>query len=151
MLFRDFVELLYKAYLEDRGILKTLRDKLQDGSYLQDLEDDPDLQDWQEINPRAIDPRRSGRSKYHPNTPTTPRRASGSLRAFRRRTQRHSRRSRKSSKGEILKMLKIDDKRLESQIKEILQNTTYSSPEEYLIARVAADHKTIKQKRKLDR
>ena len=47
-------------------------------------------------------------------------------------------------------MLKIDDRRLESQIKEILQNTTYSSPEEYLMARVAADHKTIKQKRKLD-
>jgi hypothetical protein len=68
MLFRDFVELLYKAYLEDRGILKTLRDKLKDGSYLQDLEDDPDLQDWQEINPRSIDPRRTGRSKYYPNT-----------------------------------------------------------------------------------
>ena len=68
MLFRDFVELLYKAYLEDRGILKTLRDKLKDGSYLQDLEDDPDLQDWEEINPIAIDPRRSGRSKYYPNT-----------------------------------------------------------------------------------
>jgi hypothetical protein len=48
-------------------------------------------------------------------------------------------------------MLKIDDRRLESQIKEILQNTTYSSPEEYLMARVVADHKTIKQKRKLDR
>ncbi len=68
MLFRDFVELLYKAYLEDRGILKTLRDKLKDGSYLLDLEDDPELQDWDEINPRAIDPRRSGRSKYYPNT-----------------------------------------------------------------------------------
>ena len=67
MLFRDFVELLYKAYLEDRGILKTLRDKLKNGSYLQDLEDDPELQDWDEINPRAIDPRRSGRSKYYPN------------------------------------------------------------------------------------
>jgi len=67
MLFRDFVELLYKAYLEDKGILKTLRDKLKDGSYLQDLEDDPALQDWKEINPRSIDPRRSGRSKYYPN------------------------------------------------------------------------------------
>ena len=67
MLFRDYITLLYRAYLDDRQILKTLRDKLKDGSYLQDLEDDPDLQDWQEINPRAIDPRRSGRSKYHPN------------------------------------------------------------------------------------
>jgi hypothetical protein len=47
-------------------------------------------------------------------------------------------------------MLKIDDKRLENQIHEILQSTTYSSPEEYLNARVSKDHKTIKQKRKLD-
>ena len=68
MLFRDYITLLYRAYLDDRGILKTLRDKLKDGSYLQDLEDDPDLQDWKEINPRAIDPRRQGRSKYYPNT-----------------------------------------------------------------------------------
>ena len=42
MLFRDYITLLYRAYLDDRGILKTLRDKLKDGSYLQDLEDDPD-------------------------------------------------------------------------------------------------------------
>ena len=47
-------------------------------------------------------------------------------------------------------MLRIDDKRLENQIKEILQNTNFSSPEEYLTARVGRDHKTIKQKRKLD-
>ena len=67
MTFRDYVELLYKAYLEDREIIKRLRDKMKDGSYLQDLEDDPGLQDWENINPRAIDPRQRGRSKYHPN------------------------------------------------------------------------------------
>lgn len=67
MLFRDYVILLYRAYLEDREIIKSLRDKLKDGSYLQDLEDDPDLQDWQEVNPRAIDPAKRGRSKYYPN------------------------------------------------------------------------------------
>ena len=39
MMFRDYITLLYRAYLDDRGILKTLRDKLKDGSYLQDLED----------------------------------------------------------------------------------------------------------------
>lgn len=47
-------------------------------------------------------------------------------------------------------MLKIDDRRLENQIKEILQNAHFSSPEEYLTARVSKDHRTIKQKRKLD-
>ena len=67
MLFRDYVELLYRAYLEDRKIIQALRDKLKDGSYLQDLESDPDLQDWIQVNPRAVDPRQRGRSKYHPN------------------------------------------------------------------------------------
>lgn len=66
-MFRDYVELLYKAYLEDRVIIKCLRDKMKDGSYLQDLEDDPGLQDWETINPRAIAPRQRGRSKYYPN------------------------------------------------------------------------------------
>jgi len=47
-------------------------------------------------------------------------------------------------------MLKIDNRQVENQIKEILQNTNFASPEEYLTARVAADHKIIKQKRKLD-
>lgn len=67
MTFRDYVELLYKAYLEDREIIKRIRDKMKDGSYLQDLEDDPGLQDWENINPRAIDLRQRGRSKYYPN------------------------------------------------------------------------------------
>ena len=65
--YSDFVKTLYKAYLEDRGIIKTLRDKIKDGSYIQDLEDDPELQNWDQINPRAIDPRKHGRSKYYPN------------------------------------------------------------------------------------
>ena len=65
--YSDFIKTLYKAYLEDRGIIKKLRDKIKDGSYLKDLDDDPDLQDWQHINPGAIDPRRHSRSKYYPN------------------------------------------------------------------------------------
>lgn len=65
--YSDFVKTLYKAYLEDRGIIKKLRDKIKDGSYLKDLEDDPELQNWDQINPRAIDPRKYGRSKYYPN------------------------------------------------------------------------------------
>lgn len=68
--YSDFVKTLYKAYLEDRGITKTLRDKIKDRSYLQDLEDDPELQNWDQINPRAIDPRQRGRSKYYPNPQT---------------------------------------------------------------------------------
>ena len=49
--YSDFIKTLYKAYLEDRGIIKTLRDKIKDRSYIQDLEDDPELQNWDQINP----------------------------------------------------------------------------------------------------
>ena len=67
MTFSEYVELLYKAYLHDRGVLTKLRDKMKDGSYLKDLEDDPEMQNWNQINPRSIDPRKQGRSKYYPN------------------------------------------------------------------------------------
>ena len=67
MTFREYIELLYKSYLLDRGVLTKLRDKVKDGTFLQDLEDDPEMQNWNQINPRCIDPRKQGRSKYYPN------------------------------------------------------------------------------------
>ena len=67
MTFRDYGELLYKAYLEDRQIIKRLRDKLKVGSCLKVLEDEPGLQKWENINPREIDPRQRGKSKFYPN------------------------------------------------------------------------------------
>ena len=87
MTFRDYVELLYKAYLEDREIIKRLRDKMKDGSYLKDLEDDPGLQDWENINPRAIDPRQRGKSKFYPN-PIDPQQG---VRVFESRNKRAAR------------------------------------------------------------
>ena len=71
MLYRDFQELLYRAYLEDQKIIQRLRDNLKDPDYISDLENDPEIQDWQNINPRSIDPRKQGRSKYYP-TPHDP-------------------------------------------------------------------------------
>ena len=67
MTFREYIELLYKAYLLDRGVLTKLRDKVKDRTFLQHLEDDPEMQNWNEINPRSIDPRKQGKSKYYPN------------------------------------------------------------------------------------
>ena len=46
-------------------------------------------------------------------------------------------------------MLKINNRRLEDQIKEILQRTSYASVEEYLIARVVRDHLAVKRGKKL--
>ena len=67
MTFREYIELLYKAYLLDRGALTKLRDKVKDETFLQDLEDDPEMQNRNKINPRSIDPRKQGRSRYYPN------------------------------------------------------------------------------------
>lgn len=46
-------------------------------------------------------------------------------------------------------MLKIDDRNTEEQIKEILQNTNYSSAQEYLKARIDSDFKAIKKRKRL--
>ena len=47
------------------------------------------------------------------------------------------------------RMLKINNRKLEDQIKDILQCTSYASAEEYLIARVAKDHLAVKRGKKL--
>ena len=67
MPFKDYVELLYRAYLEDEEMIQRLREKLQDADYLKRLDGDPDFQDWNQVNPRDIDPRKRSRSKYHPH------------------------------------------------------------------------------------
>ena len=46
-------------------------------------------------------------------------------------------------------MLKINNRGLEAQIKDILQHTSYASAEEYLTARVASDHLAVKRGKKL--
>ena len=48
-----------------------------------------------------------------------------------------------------ISMLKINNRKLEDQIKEILQRTSYASAEEYLIARVTSDHQAVKRGKKL--
>ena len=60
MPFKDYVELLYRAYLEDEEILQRLREKLHDTDYLKRLDGDPEFQDWikliQEILIHASNP-----------------------------------------------------------------------------------------------
>ena len=46
-------------------------------------------------------------------------------------------------------MLMINSRKIEDQIKEILQCTSYASAEEYLIARVSSDHLAVKRGKKL--
>ena len=51
--------------------------------------------------------------------------------------------------GEILDMLKIDDRQLDKQILEIIKKTGHQDASSYIKARVAADHKLIKQNKRL--
>ena len=46
-------------------------------------------------------------------------------------------------------MLKINNRKLEAQIKEILQRTSYASAEECLITKVTSDHQSVKRGKKL--
>ena len=46
-------------------------------------------------------------------------------------------------------MLKINNRKIEDQIKKILQRTSYASAEEYLVARVTSDHLAVKRGKKL--
>ena len=46
-------------------------------------------------------------------------------------------------------MIKINNRDLEGKLLEILQNTSYSSAEQYLETRITADHKAMKQGKKI--
>ena len=46
-------------------------------------------------------------------------------------------------------MLKINNRKLEDRIKEILQRSSYASAEEYLIARITMDYLVVKRGKKL--
>ena len=45
--------------------------------------------------------------------------------------------------------MKINNRKIEDQIKELLQRTSYASAEEYLVARVTSDHQSVKRGKNL--
>ncbi len=67
MLFRDYVELLYQAYLQDKGYLQMLRDKIQKDEFNQDQMYDPAFEDWKSIDPRNPETYHGNRMKFHPS------------------------------------------------------------------------------------
>ena len=46
-------------------------------------------------------------------------------------------------------MIKITNKQLEAKLLEILQSTSYASAEQYLESRITADHRAVKQGKKI--
>ena len=147
MLYRDFQELLYRAYLEDRKIIQRLRDKLKDPDYISDLENDPELQDWQNINPRSIDPRKQGRSKYYPN-PHDPQQG---VRVYEDRNPKAMKKLREiiDRRNKNMLNIKITNKITENHLSEILKRTDFTDLIQYLDARAAADVKVLKQNKRL--
>ena len=67
MLFRDYIELLYQAYLQDKGYLQTLRDKIKSQEFSKDQMYDPAFENWNEIRHEDPSTYHQARWKYHPN------------------------------------------------------------------------------------
>jgi hypothetical protein len=72
MLFRDYVELLYQAYLQDKGFLQTLRDKIKSDEFNKDEMYDPAFDDWKSIDPRNPETHHRNRIKFHSVNPYDP-------------------------------------------------------------------------------
>jgi hypothetical protein len=67
MLFRDYIDLLYQAYLQDKGYLQTLRDKIKSDEFNKDQMYDPAFEDWKSIDPTNPETHHGNRIKFHPN------------------------------------------------------------------------------------
>ena len=67
MLFRDYVELLYQAYLQDKGYIQSIREKIQSEQFNKDQMYDPAFENWKSIDPRRVEKGELPRWKYHPN------------------------------------------------------------------------------------
>jgi hypothetical protein len=67
MLFRDYIEILWQSYLEDRGYLQKLRDKIRSEEFNKDQMYDPAFEGWESIDPRNPETHHGNRMKFHPN------------------------------------------------------------------------------------
>ena len=65
MLFRDYIEILWQAYLEDRGYLQKLRDRIKSEEFTKDSLFSPEFEDWKSINPTNPETHHGNRIKYH--------------------------------------------------------------------------------------
>ena len=67
MLFRDYIEILWQAYFEDRGYLQKLRDRIQSEKFTKDSLFSPEFEDWKGIDPRNPETHHGNRTKFHPS------------------------------------------------------------------------------------
>ena len=67
ILFREYIEILWQAYLEDRGYLQKLRDIIQSEEFTKDSLFSPEFEDWKSIDPRNSESHHGNRIKFHPS------------------------------------------------------------------------------------
>lgn len=67
MLFRDYIELLYQAYLQDKGYLGTLRDRIKSKEFSKDQMYDPGFENWKSIDPRRQETHQRKINRFYPN------------------------------------------------------------------------------------
>lgn len=72
MLFRDYVELLYQAYLQDKDYLQTLRQRIRSEEWNKDQMHDPAFEDWKSIDPRNPKTHHGNKIKFHPTSSHDP-------------------------------------------------------------------------------
>lgn len=66
MLFRDYIEILWLAYLEDRGYLQKLRDRIQSEEFTKDSLFSPEFDGYKSIDPTNPETHHGSRIKFHP-------------------------------------------------------------------------------------
>jgi hypothetical protein len=67
MLFRDYVELLFKAYLEDRNLLEKLRGRITTANFAINADEQIPSSDWKQHLPLEARSSDSLKSHYFPN------------------------------------------------------------------------------------
>ena len=67
MLFREYIEILWQAYLQDQKYLQTLREKIKSEEFNKDQMYDPAFEDWKSIDPRNPESHHGQRMKFHRN------------------------------------------------------------------------------------
>jgi hypothetical protein len=67
ILYSEYLQMLWQAYLEDRGYLQKLREKIRSEEFNKDQMYDPAFEDWKSIDPRNPETFHGNRMKFHPS------------------------------------------------------------------------------------
>ena len=67
MLFRDYIELLFKAYLEDRKLIDQLRQRVKTPDYIAHIDELGASLEWKQLLPLELRNSTTVKTRYFPN------------------------------------------------------------------------------------